>query len=240
MTNKPITLDLDQFTSAEQAMVVIEREEGFDEAVKPLLIGADAIQGPTMLFTFCQSALTRANGLYEAVVRGIRASNHPAVFVLMRQLAETVAVVRYVADKPSYVTALLRPERDRKPGAPKRKTPQALIDYIDKHYNGQFKVVYAELSELTHFGSLAVWQSHVYLGGRQVRWSSRPAWRDQHTLYIACAQALELATEMESALVALVTAVRAEAANEGEDIGRFLDVGPDDIDAVLGRARQKP
>src|SRR5205807_1791231 len=184
----PILLNLSQFTSPEHAMAVILRERGFDDVVKPVLTEAiDAMEGATMLLAFCQSAITRANGLYEGIVREIRASNHPAVFVLMRQLAETVAVVRYVADKPSYVTALLRPETERKPGEPKRKNIQSLIDFMDKHYSTQFKAVYAELSELCHFGSTAVWQSHVIVSDqeRKAVWSSRPAWRSQRTLYVA-------------------------------------------------------
>ena len=61
---------------------------------------------------------------------------------------------------------------------------------MDRHYSTQFKAVYAGLSELCHFGSTAVWQSHVIVSDqeRKAVWSSRPVWRSQRTLYVACAQ----------------------------------------------------
>ncbi len=231
----PILLDISQFTSPEHAMAVIVRGQGCDDVVKPVLTEAiDVMEGPTMLLAFCQSAITRANGLYEGIVHKIRASNHPAVFVLMRQLAETVAVVRYVADKPSYVTALLRPEKEWKPGEPKRKSILSLIDYMDRHYSTQFKAVYAELSELCHFGSTAVWQSHVIVSDqeRKAVWSSRPAWRSRRTLYVACAQVLELGEEMAQALVGLAETVRAEATS-GKVTGQFYEVSDAEAAAIM-------
>jgi len=231
----PILLDLGQFTSPEHAMAVIVRKRGFDDVVKPVLTEAiKAMEGPTMLLAFCQSAITRANGLYEGIVHEIRASNHPAVFVLMRQLAETAAVVRYVADKPSYVTALLRPEKEWKPGEPKRKSILSLIDYMDRHYSTQFKAVYAELSELCHFGSTAVWQSHVIVSDqeRKAVWSSRPVWRSQRTLYVACAQVLELGVEMAQALVGLAETVRAETTS-GKVTGQFYEVSDAEGAAIM-------
>jgi hypothetical protein len=231
----PIILDIRQFGSPEQAMAAIVRDRGFDGAVKPALTEAiRTTEGPTMLLAFCQSAITRANGLYEGIVREIRVADHPAVFVLMRQLAETVAVVRYVADKPSYVTALLRPEKERTPGEPKRKSVQALINYMDKNYSTQFKAVYAELSELCHFGSTAVWQSHVIVNDdeRNAIWSSRPAWRSQRTLYVACAQVLELGDAMAQALVALAETVGNEARG-GKATGKFYEVSDDEAEAIL-------
>jgi hypothetical protein len=222
----PVLLNLDQFSSSQQAMEVIERHRGFDDVVKPVLTAAvESMPGMTMLFAFCQSAITRARGLYEGVVREIRSSNHPAVFVLMRQLAETIAVARYVADKPSYVQALLRPEKEWKAGEPKRKSIQALVSYMDRHYSTQFKELYEELSELTHFGSKAVWTSHAIVDDeeRKTMWSSRPVWQDQRTLYIACAQLLELGAEMELALVALAETVKTETADETTKVGDFFD-----------------
>lgn len=235
MADEPVLLDLSRFQSPEHAMAMIERMRGFDDDVKPVLIEAiSAMEGPTLLLAFCQSAITRANGLYAGIVREIRDANHPAVFVLMRQLAETVAVVRYVADKPSYVRALLRPEKEWKPGEPKRKNIQALIDYMDKHYSTQFKPVYAELSELCHFGSTAVWQSHVIVSDeeRKAVWRSRPAWRSRRTLYVACAQALELGGAMAESLVALAATVKGEATS-GKIAGAFYEVSQEEADAVL-------
>jgi hypothetical protein len=158
-------------------------------------------------------------------------------------LAETVAVVRYVADKPSYIRALLRPEKEWKPGEPKRKNIQALIDYMDKHYSMQFKPVYAELSELCHFGSTAVWQSHVIVSDeeRKAVSRSRPAWRSRRTLYVACAQALELGGAMAESLVALAATVKGEPTS-GKIAGALYEVSQEEADASrrLGRRPVRP
>ena len=228
-------LDLSQFTSPDHAMAVIDRERGFDDVVKPILSAAmGAMEGPTLLLTFCHSAITRANGLYAGVVQEIRTSNHPAVFVLMRQLAETVVIVRYVADDPNYATALLRPERDRLPGDPKRKRIQSLIDHMDRYYGTQFKHVYAELSELCHFDSKAVWLSQVIVSDRDRKtvWSSRPTWRSQRTLYVACALALALREAMDQALMALAETV-GEAARSEEVAGQFCKVSEEEVAAIM-------
>ena len=177
----PILVDLEQFTSPEQAMTVIERDQGFDGALKQALAEViGTMSGLTLLLAFCLSAITRARGLYEGVVREVRSANPPAVFVLMRQLAETVAVVRYVADHPSYAIAHMRPEKEWKPGEPRRKSIQTLVNHMDKKYASQFKHVYASLSELTHFGSTAVWSAHSVVDDEQHKtvWSSHPRWRD--------------------------------------------------------------
>lgn len=231
-----ILLDLDQFESPDDAIAKIIRERGFDNVVKPVLTEViGELEGPTLLLAFCQSAITRANGLYAGIVREIGKSNHPAVFVLMRQLAETVAVVRYVADKPSYLIAVQRPEREWKPGEPKRKSMQALVNYMDRRYSTQLKHVYGELSDLCHFGSTAVWQSHMIVGDHRTVWSSRPAWRDHRTMYVACAQVLELGDAMAEALLALCEAVRLDA-KEAKLTGRFFEVEDGGVEIVTGES----
>ena len=224
-TNPPL-LDLEQFSSPEAAIHAIERDNGFDGAVRPVLTGvAEDRTTLTMLMAFCMSSITRARGLYEGVVREIQYSNPPAVFVLMRQLAETVAVVRYVADHPTYVGAVVKRAREIGPGEQKRKSIQALVNYMDSHYTKQFGRVYDELSEMTHFGAPAVWAAHQVVSNseRTTIWRSEPGWGDQRLLYLACAQLLEVGDEMEAALVALAEAVRAEGPERSQAVGKLFD-----------------
>lgn len=65
-------------------------------------------------------------------------------------------LVIYVLDHPEYVEALARHPRELGKDGPKRKNIQALISYAKEHVPGM-KAVYAELSEVTHFGSKAMW-----------------------------------------------------------------------------------
>jgi len=83
---------------------------------------------------------------------------------------------------------------------PKRKSIQSLMQYASKHAIG-IKAVYAELSEATHFGAIAMWASHSIESedesGLQTLWTSHPRWRNDEQALIACAQTLELADGLE-------------------------------------------
>jgi len=61
------------------------------------------------------------------------------------------------------------------------------------------KRVYAELSEYSHFGPLAVFNVHRITDEveRTVAWSDAPHWRDEQHLKIACAQTRELAVALQ-------------------------------------------
>lgn len=210
----PNLLDTSVFSSPEQAIDTIRRDRGFDEAAKKGLQGIVHYGGPmTLLNMFFASAVTRSRGLLEAIVREAEHSNPHAVYPLIRQLAEMVALVFYVVDHPNYVPALTTRPRDRKPSTPKRKSPQALVDYMDKHHAGQFGVVYAELCEMTHFGSVAMFAAHRIEDedARRVSWASPPRWKDEKDCYIACAQVAELNDEMDEGLSRLAQVCVAEA-----------------------------
>jgi hypothetical protein len=191
-------LDLSQFVDASAAVAAAQREKGFDESARPVLEAVIAAGGEmTLLYSFFTSAVTRARGLHEAILREVEAENPHAVFPLIRQFAEVVAVVYYVADRPSYVRALAERPRDRRPNDPARKTVQALIGHMDKHYSDQFGLVYQELCEIAHFGAVAMWASHHLTDDRTVTWTSYPRWRRPEDPLIACAYLLELSEAIE-------------------------------------------
>jgi hypothetical protein len=79
---------------------------------------------------------------------------------------------------------------------------QKLISYASKQVSGM-KDVYADLSEATHFGSIAMWASYaVARAGEEGAptswsWSSAPRWKNEESPLIACAQTIELADAME-------------------------------------------
>ena len=93
---------------------------------------------------------------------------------------------------------LVAPRRRRR--LPARKSIQAIIDYLSRSgIAEQFGIVYAELCEITHFGSIALWNTHRLddAEDRMLSWTSYPQWRDDREALVACAQLLELSEAME-------------------------------------------
>jgi hypothetical protein len=198
-------LDLSGWDSVEAALNDVEtRNREFEEALYPFLErnASDANGALTLYSMFVMSAVTRACGLHGTVVREIRQSNPHGVFPAMRSLLETMALCFYVADNPAYVDALASHPREHAAGTPRRKSPQALIDYMDRSgRTGQLADVYRELCEITHFGNVAMWAAWQPSEGEgaHVEWSTKPRFRDKTDL-VACGQLDELTTMMTAAI----------------------------------------
>lgn len=213
--SEPILVDLAQFESLDHAKRVIQRDRGFDDSVKQDLVGAvEASEQLNADLAFVLSAISRSRALHEAIVREIGHDNPQAVFTLMRQFAETIALIRYTADHPHYFDTVVRDPQDLEPGMLKHRSTQSLINHMDSKYSVQFKLVYAELCDMSHFGAKAVWNSHRLESEEENRtsWSSSPRWRSDQECLVACAQLLELSDEMERSLRALVQAYHARLA----------------------------
>ena len=128
----------------------------------------------------------------------------------MRLFAETLALIRYTADTPAYFATVVLDPREVKSPLLKVATTQKIVQHMDKHYSTQFHHVHSQLCEMSHFGSIAVWNAHRLIPDteefRLVNWSSAPVWKSDRECLIACAQLLELSDEMERALNALINA----------------------------------
>jgi hypothetical protein len=203
MADEPELLDLSQFASLDDAISNVQTGRIYEEVSTPYLQAIHADGRLFYLDLFFMSAITRARSLHEGIAREIAAANPHATFPLIRQFAETVALVFYVSDHPAYVNALTDRPRDL-PRNIKRKTPQALVNYMSKHAR-HFGEVYAELCEITHYGSTAMWSTirPDKADPGHITWSSKPDWRDERQALIACAQTLELVDAMQTALKAL-------------------------------------
>jgi hypothetical protein len=205
----PILVDLTQFESVAQAKSAIGRSHGFDDCVKQDLTAAiDQSEAFTTDLAFVLSSVSRSRALHESIVREIRHDNPQAVFTLMRQFAETVALIRYTADHPKYFDTVVRDPQDLQPGMMRHRSTQALVNHMDAMYSTQFKLVYSDLCDISHFGAKAVWNAHRIESEEEMRtsWSSAPRWRSDKECLIACAQLLELSDQMELCLKALVHA----------------------------------
>lgn len=196
---EPPKLDLSQFDSLEDALDQIDPGDRYVEVGKVLVPLTNSGMPLTIPVAFWFSMISRTQGLHEAVAREIRQKNPYAVFPLLRALVEAVALVNYVVDHPAYVDVLTSRPRERKAGGQKRKSIQSLIDYMKEEAPG-LKTVYAELSEATHFGAVAMWTPHAISEADEeslrTTWSSHPRWRSEEEGLIACAQLLELSDAM--------------------------------------------
>lgn len=181
-------------------MAKVESGDRYLEIGKVLLPLGGGGMPMTLTTLFWFSMITRSEGLHGAVAREIREGNPHAVFPLIRAFAEAVVLVIYVNDRPKYIDVLTSRPSELSKGGPKRTSIQALINYASKHAPGM-KDVYAELSEATHFGAIAMWASHIIEdedeSGFRTTWTSYPRWRTEEQALIACAQTLELANAME-------------------------------------------
>ncbi|MFZ0379290.1 MAG: hypothetical protein WCD11_02055 [Solirubrobacteraceae bacterium] len=191
-------LDLTQFTSLNDALSKVEPGDRYVNLGRELIPYADRIEfTPTAMFWF--TMITRSQGLHAAIARETREHNPIAVFPLIRAFAESVVMVIYVLDHPEYVEAISAPPDERSKGGPRRKTMQALISHATDQAPG-VKAVYKQLSEVTHFGSIAMWMPHrITVESESIlrtTWSSEPEWKNDEQALIACAQTLELADAM--------------------------------------------
>lgn len=197
-------LDLTVFSSPEDAFARIQRHNGFDDLMKrPLKDIIDRAGGLTAPVAVVMSATSRARALYEAIVREIASSNPQAVFTLIRQFAETLAVYAYTSDHLDYIDSLI--------GNADRKPIRVFINHMnDSGYTSNCGAVYGNLSDLAHYGP-AVWNPFSIVKDEppmvEFRWRSQPRWRNEREMLIACAYMMELGSAMEWALIKLGKAV---------------------------------
>jgi hypothetical protein len=196
----PKPLNLAQFESVDDALAKIEPGNRYTDVGALLIPVGDGIPlNVTVMFWF--SMISRCQGLHAAIARETRQGNPHAVWPLIRAFSEAVVLLIYVIDHPKYIPLVATRASELPKGSPKRKSIGALISYAKGQAPGM-KGVYAELSEATHFGAVAMWASHTVgpedeSGMRPLSWTSGPGWRSDEAQLAACAQTLELADAME-------------------------------------------
>jgi hypothetical protein len=208
MPTDPKRQRLHQFTSLGDALQKVQRDRVFDDIAKSFMAKYIEREGSfTVLYAFFASAVARARGTREGIVREIAETNPHTVFPLLRQFAETVAVTFYVADHPEYAKTVATHARDRGQNTPSEKSSQFLASFMDTGHTENFKGVWDQLCDIAHFGVSAMWVSHRIDGGdddlRTVEWSSAPRWRDEEQAKLACSLLLEVTDGMYGALAAL-------------------------------------
>jgi len=190
----PRQVDLSQFTSVEDALEKARASfAGFVPLAKRIIaVDRGGLQLPAI---FMLSALARATGLCVGVVDAVKAENPHVAFPLLRSYSDVVMVVLYVRIRPAYLVTVMKGPRNLPSGAPGRKGSQAMINAIGKVAPG-FKTAWGELSDMTHFGSLAIWNSWQLKAGPTklgtVNFATYPRWKKPSDPLLACGWLIEL------------------------------------------------
>jgi hypothetical protein len=151
-------VDLSQYASVDEALsAAAEIAEHF----RHLSVRAVTEDNPGKLVgkghIFLTSALARAKGLHDGIVREIRADDTHTTFPLLRTYVELGGLLAYVTEKPAYLDRLMANPRDSPVGR-RRVSFEAVWSVARRRYPG-IKMAYTELSEFGHFGSFGVWAS---------------------------------------------------------------------------------
>jgi hypothetical protein len=198
----PKQVDLSRFASVEDAVEKARASfAGFVPLAKRIIaVDRGGLQFPAI---FMLSALARATGLCLGVLDAVKAENPHAAFPLLRSYSDVVLVVLYVRIRPSYLVTAVRGPRNLPAGAPGRKGSQAMINAVGKVAPG-FKAAWSELSDMTHFGSLAIWNSWQLKPGPTklgtVSFGTNPRWRRPSDPLLACGWLIELSDALGETL----------------------------------------
>ncbi|HCF99386.1 MAG TPA: hypothetical protein DEV93_02450 [Chloroflexi bacterium] len=174
---KPVQVDVTRFTSVDDA---IQQANGvsakFKGLAKQVILADPGNISPLPLFLL--SAIARANGLHVAAINAIETTNPHAAFPLIRAYADVVIMTLYIRDHPTYAEVVMA-----HPGDPnyRRRVSVGRLMVAVKDYAPGVKTVYDELTEGTHFGSIAMWTAWTLSGERTLNYTTAPRWRRPET-----------------------------------------------------------
>jgi hypothetical protein len=140
--------------------------------------------------------LARAQGLHEGAVAAIRADDPYAAFTLLRAYSENAAAILYAKDHPAELEKFWRDTRG--PGVEIEK----IINHAVSRFRG-FNGIYSELGKYAQPHALSLLASSRVVEGREVQWSSAPAFKSDSDAVLACAWVLELAKATSDLLLEL-------------------------------------
>lgn len=183
----PKMLDLARFGDRDEALALATNgcPKAYTEVAKTYM-------GPVLTegFLLFGSFVSRMRGLHEGIVRELAADNPHAVLPLLRAWVEVNTIGLYVARNPAYAEVVLYGPG---PGRPARKSFSSLFHAVKDEVT-QLGLVYKDLSDYAHFGTLGVWNAYGVdsVEDRQITWTDVPRWKSAQEFQIACAQTREL------------------------------------------------
>jgi hypothetical protein len=201
----PLKVDLAQFASVEDAVRKAEASFARFVPLAKRIVAADqgSLHEPAILML---SAIARATGLCVGIVHAVETENPHAAFPLIRSYADVVLVALFVHLRPAYLQTALRGPRNLKAGDMKPRTSQAMISAVSERAPG-FAAAWDELSDLTHFGSLAIWNAWQLdtsapapntLG--TFNFATHPRWRNASDPLLVCGWLIELSDALTDTL----------------------------------------
>lgn len=186
---EPNLLDLTSYEDRHHALELASHgcPRAYTKMAKKHMMVRDLTTG----FLLFGSFVSRLRGLHEGVLREIGNNNPHAVLPLLRAWVETVTIGLYTLRNPIYIDQLLYGPGD---GRPARNSFEAMFHAVRQDAS-QLKLVYSQLSDYSHFGTLGVWNAQALESekDRKVSWTDAPRWTSEQEFQIVCALTHELA-----------------------------------------------
>jgi hypothetical protein len=195
-------VDLTQFKSVDDATAKAKASiKEFVPLAKKIILADDGHFNPASMFML--SAIARATGLSLGVLHAVETENPHVAFPLLRSYSEVVLMALYVRKRPAYLQTAMTGARDLPAGAPGPKSSQAMIAAVRRSAPG-FQGVWDELSDMTHFGSLAIWHSWRLSDdpakAGHVSYTTYPQWKNATDPLLACGWLIELSDALTKTL----------------------------------------
>jgi hypothetical protein len=190
-----IPLDLSLVPTVEDGLRdAAERYRLFAKLAKDS-IGSEGTGALLLAHLPLMSFVNRATSLHAGVVSAVRGHNPHAAFTLLRAYLELVVLIFYVDAHPDYLAALEKPMSELPKNT--RLSFRDLFDFATTESIG-IRTVYAQLNEMAHFGSTALWHPFSLDEGEaeegtigRLSFSTGPRWQRPDDARIALAMLRE-------------------------------------------------
>lgn len=234
-----VPLDMSRFVSIEEGTrLVAEARSRLGQVASGLR--PDGPGAPILMRTVGAAAVVaRARALHEGAVRETLARNPPSALTLIRALVETTAAASYVLIRePDYVELLINSAEAIGARAPRRRSMQYLIDKAVEDGHPGIGQLFAQLSDVAHFGAGAAilpMRTSSAGGKAWLGFSATPEWQSESHLLNALAmieeQTLVIAGLVEQYIERHIAPLLADpdrADREGQIFGWASEIPPDE------------
>ena len=126
-------------------------------------------------------------------------------------------ILMYVRARPAYMQTVMNSPQNLPEGALGQRSTQAIIAAVGREAPG-FKHVWDELCDMTHFGSLAIWNAWKLdpdpTEPGNVSYTTYPRWKEETDPLLACGWLMELSDALIATLEGMLGDIVSAAGEE--------------------------